>query len=130
MTIFCFKKKKYVFNLFILAQRWKNSKIIALCILHYFSQVHIFIVWLLTKDALLLFFLFILLYNIVLVLPYIDLNVFPILNPPPTSLPIPSLWFISVLFLQFKYLIHENKNMNCDWKVLLLRYVLWKKYFM
>ena len=25
-----------------------------------------------------------------------DLDVFPILNPPPTSLPIPSLWFILV----------------------------------
>ena len=48
------------------------------------------------------FNLFILLYNIVLVLPYIDLNLprvymcSPSWTPPPTSLPIPSLWVIPV----------------------------------
>ena len=60
-----------------------------------------------------LFVLFFKLYNIVLVLPNIEMNppqvyLFPILNPPPSSLPIPSLWLVPVHQPQASRIVHRT----------------------
>ena len=52
------------------------------------------------------------LYNIVLVLPYIKMNphrhtCVPILSPPPSTLPIPSLWVIPVHQPQASSIVHR-----------------------
>ena len=74
---------------------WKNAKI---------SKHKYFHRSCLNREILFFFnfyFYFMLLYNTVLVLPYTDMNQpqvyeFRILNPPPTSHPISSLWIIPV----------------------------------
>ena len=38
------------------------------------------------------------------------IHVFPILNPPPSSLPVPSLWVIPVHQPQASYIVHRNKE--------------------
>ena len=70
---------------------------------------------LLIKNLFILFFKFYFifkLYNIVLVLPNIEMNppqeVFPILNPPPSSLPIPSLWVVPVHQPQASSIVHRT----------------------
>ena len=66
-----------------------------------------------------IFFFFFLLYNILLVFPYINMNppqvyihVFSILNPPPSSLPIPSLWVVPVHQPQASSIMHQTWTGN------------------
>ena len=70
--------------------------------------------WLTLNLHLLFFFFFFLLYNIVLVLPYINMNPPRVYRcsqswtPPPTSLPIPSLWVIPVHPPQTFCILHRT----------------------
>ena len=59
------------------------------------------------------YYYYFLLYNTVLVLPYINMNLHgcthvPNLNPPPTSLPIPSLWIITGHQPQASCILHQT----------------------
>ena len=75
------------------------------------KSLRIFVfVWFKKKNLLLLF----LLYNIVLVLPYINMHppwvyaCSPFWTPPPTSFPIPSLWVIPVHHPQASCILHPT----------------------
>ena len=106
----------FIFLVFLIVANLKGMQwyhiVVLICISLMIKNVeyifiYLFTIWIsfllryLWPIFLKLIYLFILLYNIILVLPYIDLippwcTCFPILSPPPTFLPIPSLWVIPV----------------------------------
>jgi len=106
--------KKIFYSMFLLLLL---LMLLVFCFCFFFnsSLLYCWIVFLCLDVSIFFFFL---LYNIVLVLPYINMHpprvytCSPSWTPPPTSLPIPSLWVIPVHQPQASCILHQTWTGN------------------